>query len=123
MREMSYSSSCIFGWLVCWEVLFVVFFFTCQFFCIALEALILGDISLFSYTLWNSYMTNATIFWMLQFFLRVKRSLQYGVFPGACPTVKGKNCFVYSETKGNFLLLNVKFTLVKITYTKICSMY
>lgn len=59
---------------VCRFVLFLLYFFTCQFFCIPLEALILGGILLFSYTLWNSYVTNTTEFWMLQFFLQDKRS-------------------------------------------------
>lgn len=98
-------------------------FFTCQFFCIPLEALVLGDISLFIYTLWNSYVTNTTIFWMLQFFLQDQKSLSYVVSPSACPTMQGKNSFVYLETKGHVLLLNVNFTLVKIKYTKICSTY
>lgn len=85
--------------LVCLFVVFVLFclFFVllaCQFFCIPLEALVLGDIPLFPlvlgdiYALWNSYMTNSTIFWMLQF-LQAKRSLSYVYcFPVHVPQCK-----------------------------------
>lgn len=73
------------------DVIFLLIFwgfFTCQFFCMPLEGLVLGDIPLFIYTVWNSYVTNTTIVWVLQFFLQDKSSLSYVVFPSLSHNVK-----------------------------------
>lgn len=76
-------------------------FFTCQFFCKPLEALVLGDISLFIYTLWNSYVTNTTIFWMLQFFLQDKKKLVI---------CRVSQCMSHDARKEQFCLLGDKRT-------------